>query len=429
MPSLVALAACLVLAPQADPTALPDAEALLDRREATLGTPEARAAAKGVVVTGRIELPGTTMTGTFEELHLVGPERERVRIAIRMDLWGETTQGTDGVMSWSTDPGFGVMIREGVEAGGLRRAWAIQRSAPWRALYASARTLRAVERAGRALVELELAPKDGGPDANRERWLVDPASAELVRIAVAFPGPTGEVLPMGLVLEDWKAVDGVLYPHRLTQEVMSGAPGTEAGDAEPLMRIVTVRESLRHEALDPARLAPPADVLEALEDPSKRAPRPLPDPLVCSVEKVTAQAVASVRLECDATKVSETLAVVYGEVMGAVSSQGGEIVGPPFSRYHEIKDGKIDLEAGMPVKQAIEASGRVKPGELPAGRAAMTWHVGSYHELQQSYDRLSAWMKTEKLAPRGGFWETYWTDPGLEPDPSTWRTQIHWPVE
>jgi effector-binding domain-containing protein len=245
---------------------------------------------------------------------------------------------------------------------------------------------------------------------------------------VRYPGPTGEALPMRLVLEDWKAVDGVLYPHRLTQEVMDASPAAGV-DAEPLMRIVSVRESVKHEALDPARVAPPPEVLAAIADPSKRAPRPAPDPLVCAVETIEAQPVASVRLECDATKVSETLAVVYGEVMGAIGGQGGEIVGPPFARYHEIADGKIDLEAGMPVKKAIEAHGRVKPGELPGGKAAMTWHVGSYHELQQSYDRLSAWMKSEALAPRGGFWETYWTDPGLEPDPSTWRTQIHWPVE
>ncbi len=105
--------------------------------------------------------------------------------------------------------------------------------------------------------------------------------------------------------------------------------------------------------------------------------------------------------------------------------------GPPFSRYHRIdtKTNKIDLEAGIAVKAPIEPSGRVKPSTLPAGRAAMTWHMGSYHQLQQSYDRLGAWMKAEELASRGGFCEIYWTDPGLEPDPSTWRTQILWPVE
>ena len=141
--------------------------------------------------------------------------------------------------------------------------------------------------------------------------------------------------------------------------------------------------------------------------------------------------VATVRVSCDADKVSATLAAILPEVGGVIQAQGAAMASPPFSRYHtiDLATNKIDLEAGIAVKAPITVSGRVKPGELPAGKAAMTWHTGSYHDLQKSYDRLAAWMKTEKLTARGGFWEIYWTDPGLEPDPSTWRTQIFWPVE
>ena len=59
----------------------------------------------------------------------------------------------------------------------------------------------------------------------------------------------------------------------------------------------------------------------------------------------------------------------------------------------------------------------------------MTWHIGPYDKLQQSYDRLGAWITEQKLKASGPFWEVYWTDPGLEPDASTWRTQVWWPVE
>jgi len=138
-----------------------------------------------------------------------------------------------------------------------------------------------------------------------------------------------------------------------------------------------------------------------------------------------------VRVTCAADKVSATLAAIFPEVGGVIQAQGAAMAGPPFSRYHtiDVAANTIDLEAGIPLKAAITASGRVKASELPAGKAAMTWHTGSYHELQKSYDRLGAWMKQQGLEARGGFWEIYWTDPGLEPDPSTWRTQIFWPVE
>ena len=33
------------------------------------------------------------------------------------------------------------------------------------------------------------------------------------------------------------------------------------------------------------------------------------------------------------------------------------------------------------------------------------------------------------MQPMEGQWEIYWTDPGLEPDPAKWRTQIFFPVK
>jgi effector-binding domain-containing protein len=283
-----------------------------------------------------------------------------------------------------------------------------------------------------------MTPIGAPPGGKSERWFLDRATNELVRVAVVYPGPTGESLPMQTVLGDWRAVDGILYPHERVQELIGGLapePSDGSGVAEaaaaPLMRIRYVCDSLRHEALDLARVAPPPEVAAAILDPSKRAPAPSADPNECKLETIERQHVATVRLEVDATQVSAALAGVLGEVVAAVTEQGAEMTGPPFSRYHEIDTAKnrIDLEAGIPVKAPIRPSGRVKPSELPGGRVAATWHIGSFTHLQQSYDRLEKWLAEQELRARGGFWEVYWTDPGLEPDPSSWRTQILWPVE
>jgi effector-binding domain-containing protein len=418
---------------------LPDARALLDRREQSLGPIEARTRARGIAITGAMVLPSgmSACAGRFEELHRVGPGEERVLATFTLEDHRQT-QGTDGTASWTTDNAIGsITVKEGPEQMPVRRMWAIQRSAPWTTLYSGARTLGLVERDGRALYELEMTPL-GAPSAGKaDRWYLDRGTNELVRVAVVFPGLTGESLPMQNVLGDWRAVDGILYPHERVQELHAGPPQQDPGsdgegavaEAAPLMRIRFVCESIRHEALDPARLAPSPEVAEALRDPAKRAPTA--DARECKLQTLEAQNVAMVRLEIDADKVSTTLATILPEVVRTVTEQKAEMMGPPFSRYHRIdtEANRIDVEAGIPVKAPIRPSGRVKPGTLPAGRAAMTWHVGSYHKLQQSYDRLGAWMKSEGLAARGGFWEIYWTDPGLEPDPSTWRTQIFWPVE
>ena len=406
-----------------DAPKLPDAAELLDRREAKLGPLEKRKALRGLVVRGEWRPKDGSVGATFEELHRAGPGEERVRISMTMEGFGPFSQGTDGKVSWTTDPGFGVSVQEGVEQMAARRVWAVQRSTPWRALYESAKTIGEAERDGRKLLELELSPAEG----KSERWFLDPATLELARMAVAYPNPTGGALPMEWVFGDWKPVDGILYPHTREQVLQGGV----SPDSALEMRFTYVCTSIRHETIEPSRIAPAPEIAAAIADPKRRTPAPSKDPKACSVETVARTHAATVRLTCPADKVSATLASIFPEVMGVVQAQGAAMSGPPFSRYHEIDKARntIDLEAGIPLKAPIQPSGRVRPCELPAGKAAMTWHVGSYHELQKSYDRLAAWMKEQKLDARGGFWEIYWTDPGLEPDPGAWRTQIFWPVE
>jgi AraC family transcriptional regulator len=90
---------------------------------------------------------------------------------------------------------------------------------------------------------------------------------------------------------------------------------------------------------------------------------------------------------------------------------------------------KIDLEAGIPLKKKVEGKGRVKAAELPAGKTATTWHIGSYDSVAKSQARLAAWLEKKSLQTSGGHWEVYWTDPGVEPDPAKWRTRIYWPLK
>jgi effector-binding domain-containing protein len=408
---------------------LPEASQLLDRREWTLGSNEDRSAVHGLEIRGRIEMADSDVACNFEELHLPLPEGERVLQTAHWGGWGATTQGTDGRATWSTDPAFGILVKEGAAGGAPRRIYAVSRSAPWRTIYSSARVLGVVERDQRKVYELEMQPKEGASD----RWYLTQDTNELVRVRVVYPGPAGEEIPMEFVFGDWKEVEGVLYPHRRVQEILgSAAIEASAGAARaPMLAIVYRCTSIQPKELALADLVPPPDVTEALRDPSKRRQAAPADLRACKLETLTAQPTASIRLEIDATQVSAMLAALFPEIGRVVSEQKIEMTGPPYSRYHVIDTarGKIDFEAGIPVKTPIEARGRVKPSELPAGRTGTTWHVGSYHQLQEGYDRLAAWTKSEKLVARGGFWEIYWTDPGLEPDPSTWRTQILWPVE
>ncbi|MDO8364435.1 MAG: GyrI-like domain-containing protein [Actinomycetota bacterium] len=119
----------------------------------------------------------------------------------------------------------------------------------------------------------------------------------------------------------------------------------------------------------------------------------------------------------------------FTEVFAAAERAGVAVVGPPFGFYPAMpSETAVVVEAGFPLAQALQAEGEVHPFELPGGTAAVTMHVGPYDTLAETYTRLMGWMSAHGYIPGEGMWESYLSDPGAEPDPSGWQTQIVWPV-
>ena len=56
------------------------------------------------------------------------------------------------------------------------------------------------------------------------------------------------------------------------------------------------------------------------------------------------------------------------------------------------------------------------------------WHVGPDHTISKSHLALQAWAGEQAVEIDNTPWEVYWTDPGMEPDPNKWRTQLFLPV-
>lgn len=72
----------------------------------------------------------------------------------------------------------------------------------------------------------------------------------------------------------------------------------------------------------------------------------------------------------------------------------------------------------------IKAVGEVRPSSLPGGTVATTMHVGSYDQMEPAYEALAQWVKEHGQELAGDPWEVYFSDPSVEPDPATWRTEI-----
>ncbi|HET6823875.1 MAG TPA: GyrI-like domain-containing protein [Anaerolineales bacterium] len=106
--------------------------------------------------------------------------------------------------------------------------------------------------------------------------------------------------------------------------------------------------------------------------------------------------------------------------------------GPPFLRYHVIDmRGFMDIEFCVPVRKALPDDGEVKAGVLPAGRYASLIYSGGGISGNRA---LIEWVRSQGLefdrwdTEQGdtfrGRYETYLTDPNVEPRKSMWQIEV-----
>jgi effector-binding domain-containing protein len=82
------------------------------------------------------------------------------------------------------------------------------------------------------------------------------------------------------------------------------------------------------------------------------------------------------------------------------------------------KDDIPNVEVGVEVAEPIPALGRVVASTLPAGRAAMTAHHGSYADLGLAHRAIVDWCEQHDLERLGPRWEIYghWREDSADQD-------------
>jgi effector-binding domain-containing protein len=124
------------------------------------------------------------------------------------------------------------------------------------------------------------------------------------------------------------------------------------------------------------------------------------------------------------------------EIYEWLGQHGIEPTGGPIYRYRAIGDTEheFDLEIGVPVATSVEGDGRVLAATLPAGPYVVMVHEGHPDRQTQSHAALHAWATARRLEfdktgeGRDEVWtaryETYMTNPAVQPDPEQWSTEI-----
>ena len=138
---------------------------------------------------------------------------------------------------------------------------------------------------------------------------------------------------------------------------------------------------------------------------------------------------AGVRKAVPMDELTDFFSHAFTETMRVLTEQGIQPAGPPFGKYYGMPGATVDVEAGYPVAEPVTASGEVVPGLLPGGRAVEAVHVGPYDTLVQTYAAIEEFVAAQGWTPGDVMWESYLSDPSIEPAPTTWRTLISWPME
>ncbi|MEQ8762572.1 MAG: GyrI-like domain-containing protein [Planctomycetota bacterium] len=366
---------------------------------------------KNLHTQGKVELAGMNMSGTIEERF----SRDG-RALSRYDLTGVgvMAEGSDGNLVWSKNPFEGIRIITGRERELLLRQYALQCGQSPTEVYSKVETVGKVELFGRPHYKLALVPKGEKPDAmylDTETFL--PSRVEM---ATTDPNTAVETV-MTVDFKDWRKVEN----------------GDRLEPFECTIQLGPIRIEIAYSQYDypdehpEGSLEVPDDVLRQAKVESEPKKVGTMKGYEILEKELKEQATVTMRRKVKVEEISDALADIFGKVFGhAVSS--GKIGGAPFCILHDMKEGRMDIEAGVPLNSPIEGLADIKASKLPAGKVLVTWHVGPYHELGKAHQALEAWMKQHDLESAAPPWEVYWTDPGQEPDPSKWRTEVVQPI-
>ena len=147
------------------------------------------------------------------------------------------------------------------------------------------------------------------------------------------------------------------------------------------------------------------------------------------IVQTTAQTAAVIHLTIPRSDMMKVFGPAVSELMAALAAQGVKPDGAVFDHHLKMSADTFDFELGVMVSAPVMATGRVKPGELPAAKVARTVYSGPYEGLPAAWDEFTKWIKANGHQQADDLWQIYSVGPQSTPDPAGWRTELNRPLK
>ncbi len=152
-------------------------------------------------------------------------------------------------------------------------------------------------------------------------------------------------------------------------------------------------------------------------------------PLKVEISKIKTTPYFGIADTCSVATISQKIGQMYGEIMEFMKKSNISFTQPPFVIYHSWQGNVFDMEACIPAITKTKPEGRIKTGELKAGKVVVVDYYGLYEGTEIAHQAANKFITANSLKIIGAPWEEYITDPATEKDPAKWLTKIYYPVE
>ncbi len=127
----------------------------------------------------------------------------------------------------------------------------------------------------------------------------------------------------------------------------------------------------------------------------------------------------------------EIMASSFASLTEYLGEDMQHMMAPPFS-ITELWDEEAQrtiFRVCVAVNSSKPENEEIKKDKTYAGRVLQAQYMGPYDHIAQAYYDLESRMEELGLEMAGDPWETYMTDPAMEPNPANWLTVVSWPVK